>query len=59
MAYETERVECGVDKDPAILDKVLNARERNGWRVVAITPIGEGGQDYGGWTKYLLVTFEK
>lgn len=59
MAYETERVECGIDEDPAILDKVLNARERNGWRVVAITPIGSGGQDWGGWTKYLLVTFEK
>ena len=59
MAYETERVECGVDGDPAILDKVLNARERRGWRVVAITPIGQGGQGWGGWTKYLLVTFER
>ena len=59
MAYEAERVECGVDGDPAILDMVLHARERRGWRVVAITPIGEGGQDFGGWTKYLLVTFEK
>jgi len=59
MAYETERVECGVGKDPAILDKVLNARGSRGWRVVAITPIGKGGRDWGGWTDYLLVTFEK
>jgi len=58
MAYETERVDCGVNGDPAVLAKVLNERLSNGWRVVAITPINQGGQDYGGWTAYLLVTFE-
>jgi hypothetical protein len=59
MAYETERVDCGVDEDPAILDRALNVRLGDGWRVVAITPINQGGQGYRqGWTQYLLVTFE-
>ena len=59
MAYETEKVNCGIGGAPSTLDKVLNARLSKGWRVVAITPINQGGQDWGGWTEYLLVTFEK
>ena len=58
MAYETEKVDCGLDRDPATLDQVLNKRLSNGWRVVAITPINRGGIDYGANTAYLLVTFE-
>ena len=59
MAYETERVNCGVGVNPSTLAKVLNARLSKGWRVVAITPINQGDREYGGWTDYLLVTFEK
>ena len=59
MAYQTERVECGLNRDPAILDKVLNERLSKGWTVVAITPMNEGATDHGAWTKYLLVTFEQ
>ena len=59
MAYETERVNCGVGEDPAILDEVLNNRLSKGWHVVAITPINQGEREWGGYTQYLLVTFEK
>jgi hypothetical protein len=58
MAYETEKVNCGMGGDPSTLDKVLNARLSKGWRVVAITPINQGARDCGGWTEYLLVTCE-
>ena len=58
MTYETEKVDCGLNRDPAVLDQVLNKRLSNGWRVVAITPINYGGIDVGASTAYLLVTFE-
>ena len=58
MAYETEKVDCSADRDPATLDQVLNKRLSNGWRVVAITPINIGAYEYGANTAYLLVTFE-
>jgi len=59
MVYETEKVDCGIGQDPAVLDKVLNARLSDGWRVVCITPINSGRWDHGADTAYLLVTFEK
>ena len=55
MPYKTEKVECAWNKsNPEILDKMLNGAEKNGWRVVAITPITANG-----YLERLLVTFEK
>ena len=55
MPYKTEKVECTWNNpNPEILDKMLNGAEKNGWRVVAITPITGHGH-----IQWLFVTFEK
>ena len=55
MAYTS----VAVRNFPGGLDIVLNDHESDGWKLVAITPINQGGQDHGAWTDYLIVTFQK